>query len=157
VRDIGSTAPQHGRPGPFRVDGDPVVVRDPPDLTHAAAELLAIVAYVTGDDGPLRTSSDSVVRLSPLHRRLVGKAMERLDVIDAFLRSRVAFFVAGRGHGYFVPAKELDLAGAALDTCRATTSVVVVLLAGRVPDEREFESMSRTALSIYPALEASDE
>ena len=41
-----------------------------------------------------------------------------------------------------------------LDTCRAATSVVDGLLAGRLPTLHEFEAMSRTALAINPALDA---
>ena len=62
--------------------------------------------------------------ITPWHRRLLLKAMERLDVIDAFMRARVAFLVAGRERGYYAPEQELELAGATLDTCRAAASVV---------------------------------
>jgi hypothetical protein len=154
VQDIASSAPQNYPSEPSRAEGD-AVVRDPRDLAHGVTELLAIVGYLTGDDGPLRPSSASGVNLSPLHLRLLSKAMERLQVIDAFLRGRVAFFVAGKGHGYHVSDADLDLAGASLDTCRAATSVVDALIGERLPGEREFESMSSAALEIYAALEAS--
>ena len=70
------------------------------------------------------------------------------------MRARVAFLVAGKERGYHVPEQELELAGAALDTCRAATSVVDGLLAGRLPTGPEFEAMSRTALAVNPALDA---
>ena len=92
--------------------------------------------------------------MSPWHTRLLLKAAERLDDMDARLRGRVAFLVAGRDHGYRAPAGELELAGAALDTCRATSWVVDALLAGDLPTIDEFDIMGRAALAIYPALEA---
>ena len=157
VRDIGSTAPQQYPPEPSRAEGDVAIALRRLDLAHGATELLAIVAYINADDGPLQTPPGSTGRLSPWHERLLLKAGERLEVIDTFLRSRVAFFVAGKNRGYYAPERELELAGAALDTCRATASVVDALLAGRAPSEREFESMSATALKVYPALEALEE
>ena len=154
MQDIGSQAPQHGGSGQSHPEGDAAVFRPRLELTDGATELLSIVAYITADDGPMRASRDSAGRLSPWHQRLLQKAMERLDVIDADLRGRVAFLVAGKDHGYYASESELELAGAALDTCRATTTVVEDLLAGRLPTVREFESVSQTALRIYPALEA---
>ena len=157
VGDIGSAAPQQYPPEPSRADGNAAIALRRLDLTHGATELLAIVAYINADDGPLQAPPDSTGRLSPWHQRLLLKADERLEIIDTFLRSRVAFFVAGKNRGYYAPERELELAGAALDTCRATASVVDALLAGRAPSEQEFESMSSTALKVYPALEASAE
>ena len=157
VGDIGSTAPQQYPPEPSRAEGDAAVALRRLDLTRGATELLAIVAYINADDGPLQTPPDVIGSLSPWHQRLLSKAGERLEVIDTFLRSRVAFFVAGKNRGYYTPERELELAGAALDSCRATASVVAALLAGRAPSEQEFESMSATALEVYPALEASAE
>jgi hypothetical protein len=124
------------------------------DSASCACEVLAIVAYITADDGPLQALPDPAGAVTPWHRRLLLKAMERLDVIDAFMRARVAFLVAGSERGYHVPEHELELAGVALDTCRAASSVVDDLLAGRLPTEHEFDVMSRTALAINPALDA---
>ena len=124
------------------------------DSARCADEVLAIVAYITADDGPLQALPDPAAAVTPWHRRLLLKAMERLDVIDAFMRARVAFLVAGRERGYHVPDRELELAGVALDTCRAATIVVDDLLAGRLPTDHAFEVMSRTALAINPALDA---
>ena len=104
--------------------------------------------------GRCRPLPDPAAAVTPWHRRLLLKAMERLDVIDAFMRARVAFLVAGRERGYHVPDQELELAGVALDTCRAATIVVDDLLAGRLPTDHAFEVMSRTALAINPALDA---
>ena len=123
------------------------------DAARCAAELLTIVAYITADDGPLQASPDPAGRVSPWHRRLLLKAMERLDIIDAYMRGRVAFLVAGPERGYHAPEEELELAGAALDTCRATTPVVDALLSGRLPTRPEFETMGQTALAINPALD----
>ena len=153
MNETGSAAPQHLGPEQFR-EGDAAVVRHRLDLTHAVTELLSIVAYVTGDDGPLQTAPGSTGVLSPWQRPLLLKAAERLDVIDAHLRGRVAFLVAGKDQGYHTFEWELELAGAALDTCRAATSVIRALLAERPPAEREFEAMSAAALKVYPALEA---
>jgi len=153
VGEIGSAASQHLEPAQFR-EGDAAVVRHRLDLTHAVTELLSIVAYINADDGPLQALPGSAGGLSPWQRPLLLKAAERLDVIDAHLRGRVAFLVAGNDHGYHTFEWELELAGAALDTCRASTSVVQALLAERPPTEREFETMSTTALRVYPALAA---
>jgi len=157
MEDFGSAASQQYPSEPSRAEGDATIALRRLDLTRGATELLAIVAYVNADDGPLRTPPDSTGHLSPWHQRLLLKACERLEVIDTFLRSRVAFFVAGKNRGYYAPERELELAGAALDTCRATASVVDALLAGRAPSEREFDLMSATALKVYPALEAAAE
>ena len=158
VGDIGSTAPQQYPPEPSRAEGDAAIALRRLDLTRGATELLAIVAYINADDGPLQTPPDSTASLSPWHQRLLLKAGERLEVIDTFLRSRVAFFVAGKNRGYYAPERELELAGAALDTLsRDGVGRRHALLAGRAPSEREFESMSATALKVYPALEASAE
>jgi hypothetical protein len=136
----------------------PAVVRRPDgeeaprlDLESAAAELLAIVRYLTGGDGPLEQVSGAR-RVSPWHERLLRKAVERLDVIDGFLRGRMAFFVAGREQGYVGLDDELVLAGAALDNCRADRPVIEALLEGRLPSQRQFDAMAHTALQIYPAL-----
>jgi hypothetical protein len=123
------------------------------ELPDAATELLAIVRYITADDGPLQTTPDPG-DLSPWHERALLKALERLEVIDHYLRGRVAFFVAGKDHGYGSFDEELDLAGAALDVCRAAARVVDVLLAGRLPTEPELEAMSGTTEKVYPALKA---
>ena len=70
------------------------------------------------------------------------------------MRARVAFLVAGKDRGYHAPESELELAGTTLDACRAATSVVDALLAGRLPTRREFEAMSAAALAIDPGLAA---
>ncbi len=157
MKDVGSPVQQHGSgPEQSHLEGDAAVVRPRPELRDGATELLAIVAYISAGDGPVRASRGSADRLSPWHQRLLQKAMERLDVIDADLRGRVAFLVAGKDHGYYASESELELAGTALDACRATSTVVDALLAGRLPTVREFEAVSDTALRIYPALEAMD-
>ena len=66
----------------------------------------------------------------------------------------MAFLVAGRERGYYAPDGELDLAGTALDACRAAASVVEALLEGRLPNRHEFEALGATALEINPALDA---
>jgi hypothetical protein len=124
------------------------------EVSEVSAELLAIVGYVTAVDGPLQSEPDAAPRPSPWHKPVLLKAMERLEVIGDCLRGRIAFLVAGRDHGYYSSAQELELAGEALDNCRATTLVVKALLAGLLPTRREFDSMGETALAIYPALEA---
>ena len=132
VSDGGSTAARDGgqtrpRPQDGRAAGRGL------DSARCAAELLTIVAYITAGDGPLQSSPEPAGTVSPWHRRLLLKAMERLDVIDAYMRGRVAFLVAGRERGYYAPDQELELAGAALDTCRATVTVVDALLTGATP------------------------
>jgi hypothetical protein len=150
--DGGSTAPRDGgRPGARPQDARAAGQRL--DSAGCAVEILAIVAYVTADDGPLQASPVPGTPITPWHRRLLLKATERLDVIDAFMRARVAFLVAGRERGYYAPEQEIELAGATLDTCRAAASVVDALLAARLPGEREFDAMCRAALTINPALD----
>jgi len=154
MRDAGSPAATPGDPVA------PVLAREAGlaslrlELPDAATELLAIVRYLTASDGPLHSTPDDTGRLSPWYERVLLKAMERLEVIDVYLRGRVAFFVAGKDHGYGPFDGQLELAGAALDGCRAATAVVDALLAGRLPTTWEFESLADTALMIYPALEA---
>jgi len=123
------------------------------DLPDAATELLAIVRYITAIDGPLQ-SAPGLSPLSPWHERALLKAAQRLEVIDAYLRGRVSFLVAGKHRGYGGFDGELALAEVALDNCRADTSVIEALLAGRLPTAWDFESMGHTALRLYPALEA---
>jgi len=119
-------------------------------LPDVATELLTIVGYLTAADGPLAASD----RLSSgWHERLLLKAMERLELIDSYLRGRVAFFIAGKDHGYDFFGSDLEVAAAALDTCRATTLVVETLLSGRLPSECEAAWMGDAALRIYAALE----
>jgi hypothetical protein len=154
--DTGSTAPAPERPARSLQDR-PAAVRYPPDAASSAAELLAIVAYLTASDGPLQVSPEARFSLSPWHARLVRKAAERLAVIDAYMRARVAFLVAGSEHGYYAPQVELDLAGAALDACRATTPVVEALLEGRLPTRHEFDAMGAAALCVHPLLDALEE
>ncbi len=151
--DRGSTAPQHS-PRRRRAETDDALRRPQLDAGACASELLAIVAYVTSADGPLQDPSLPAGAVSPWHGRLLTKAAERLDLIDSSMRARVAFLVAGRDRGYYAPEAEIELAGASLDTCRATASVVEALLAGRLPTTHEFEAMSQAALTINPALDA---
>ena len=66
----------------------------------------------------------------------------------------MSFLVAGKHRGYGGFDGELALAEVALDNCRADTSVIEALLAGRLPTAWDFESMGHTALRLYPALEA---
>ncbi len=153
MNEIGSTVPQHGRPARSRGVADTAVTPSRLDLAEAVAELLAIAGYVTADDGPLQPSPDPPGRVSPWHERLLVKALERLETLDKNLRSRVVFLVAGKDRGYRASEGELEQTGAALDACRATTSVVGALLSGRVPTEREFEAMSQTVLRVYPEAE----
>ena len=126
----------------------------PPDAEHCAAELLSIVAYLTAHDGPLQTPPDAETPVSPWHERLLRKAAERLDVIDAFMRARVAFLAAGKDRGYYAPEAELALAGATLDATRAATTVVAALLESRLPSPHDFDAMSAAALNILPARDA---
>jgi hypothetical protein len=121
------------------------------ELEDAAEELLAIVRYLTGEDGPLGAMADDS-SLSRWHERLLLKAHERLIELDSFLRGRVAFFTAAPSHGYGNFDRELALAGASLDSCRALTAVVDGLLAGHLPSEERYEAVGHTALLIYPAL-----
>lgn len=153
MKDAVSPAATSGSPAQSDLEREAGLARPRLELPGAATELLAIVRYITAVDGPLQSVPDGG-RLSPWHERVLLKAMERLEVIDAYLRGRVAFFVAGKDHGYGSFDRELALAGATLDNCRADTSVVEALLAGRLPIEWEFELMGDTALGIYPALEA---
>lgn len=154
MRDAGSPAATPGDPVAPGLAREARLASLRLELPDAATELLAIVRYLTASDGPLHSTPDDAGRLSPWYERVLLKAMERLEVIDAYLRGRVAFFVAGKDHGYGPFDGQLELAGAALDGCRAATAVVDALLAGRLPTTWEFESMADTALMIYPALEA---
>jgi hypothetical protein len=149
-----SAATTSGSPAQAQLTGEARLVRPRLDLGDAATELLAIVGYITAIDGPLQPAPDSTDPPSPWHERALLKASERLDVLDAYLRGRVAFFVGGRDSGYGPFDKELELAAIALDDCRAATSVVEALRAGRLPEAWDFEAMGDTALRIYPALEA---
>jgi hypothetical protein len=151
--DADSTAPQQG-PDQHRAGTDDVRTRRQLDSSECARELLAIVAYIISADGPLQDLPGPGRETSRWHQRLLQKASERLTVIDTSMRARVAFLVAGKDRGYHAPESELELAGTTLDTCRAATSVVDALLAGRLPTRREFEAMSAAALAIEPALDA---
>jgi len=153
VMYAGSPEATPGSPARSDLEREAGLARSRLELPDAATELLAIVRYITALDGPLQVAPDTGP-LSPWHERVLLKAMERLDVIDAYLRGRVAFFAAGKDRGYGSFDGELELAGAALDNCRADASVVEALLTGRLPTALEFESMGDTALRIYPALDA---
>jgi hypothetical protein len=130
--------------------GEKVLAQLRLDLPDVAAEVLAIVGYLTAADGPLAASN----HLQGWHRRLLLKALERLEVIDGYLRGRVAFFVAGKDRGYDFFGSDLAVATAALDTCRAATLVVETVLAGHLPPEGEVGAMGDAALRIYAALES---
>jgi hypothetical protein len=151
--DPGSTAPEPSPQARFEQER-PGSVRYPPDAQHCAGELLSIVAYLTSRDGPLQTPADPSAPVSPWHERMLRKAAERLEVIDAYMRARVAFLVSGRERGYYAPEAELDLAGATLDAARAATAVVGALLEGRLPSRHQFDAMGVTSLAVTPALEA---
>jgi hypothetical protein len=122
------------------------------ELPDAANELLAMVRFLTAPDGPLQQFAETGIS-SPWHERVLGKAQERLEALDTFLRGRVAFFVAGRTSGYGVMEAELDVAGAALDASRAITVVVDKLLDEQLPTGREFDRMSEATNKIFEALE----
>lgn len=151
---MGSWDATPGSPAPAHLEREARPAQRPLELPDAAAELVAIVAYVTAADGPLRSAPDPADSLSRWHERALRKASERLEVIDAHLRSRVAFLAAGKDHGYGSFDGEMELAGAALDTCRASTLVVEALLAGRFPSTWAFDTMADNSLRIFPALEA---
>jgi len=150
MMDAGQPARQHEHDPEPREDA----VARRLDSSDCAVEVLAIVAYVTSADGPLQDSTAPGREVSLWHRRLLLKASERLDVVDSYMRGQVAFLVAGKDHGYYAPENELELAGAVLDTCRATAPVVDALVAGRLPTRHEFETMSQAALAVNPALDA---
>jgi len=122
------------------------------ELPDAANELLSMVRFLTARDGPLQQLAETGIS-SPWHERVLKKAQERLEALDAFLRGRVAFFVAGRTAGYGVMEAELDVAGAALDASRAITVVVDKLLEEELPTGREFDRMSEATSRIFEALE----
>ena len=153
MTDTGSSAPLRSTSDPLRLERGTAVVQSRLHLSQVVSELLAIVRYVTAVDGPLQLTPDSESRLSPWHKRLLLKTQERLEVVDADLRGRVTFFVAAKDHGFRFCDGDRGLAEAALESCRATMLVVEALLAGRLPAEGEFESMSDAVLGIYPAIE----
>jgi hypothetical protein len=154
--DPGSHAPSSDAPQWPDQEGAAASVGPRLELTEAATELLTIIGFVSGDDGPLQVTPDRD-DLSPWHHRALEKALERLEVIDHYLRGRVAFFIAGKDHGYGPFVGQLELAGAALTTCRATVRVVDALLAGRRPAEAELGAMTAAGLELYPALKAFEE
>jgi hypothetical protein len=155
--DAGSTATDQSSQAQSRQDR-PGAVRYPPDASHCAGEVLSIVAYLTARDGPLQQAEpDPAGPVSSLHQRLLLKAAERLDVVDAYMRARVAFLVSGKDRGYYAPQADLDLAGATLDAARTASAVVDALLDGRLPTPQEFDALGVTALRVTPALEALSE
>jgi hypothetical protein len=154
--DPGSTAPAPALPS-RHTNAAATSVRYPPDTARCTAELLSIVAYLTARDGPLQSVPGATPALSLRHEPLLRKAAERLDVIDAYMRARVSFLVAGKERGYYAPEAELELAGATLDAGRAATRVVEALLAARLPSRHEFDEMSVAALRLNPALDAMSE
>lgn len=153
MREAGAHAAASGSPTPSDLESVARLARSRLELPDAASELLAVVQYLTATDGPLQAVADAS-RPSPWHEPVLAKALERLELIDGYLRGRVAFIVAGKDRGYDSFARELGLAEAALDNCRADTAIVEALLAGRLPSELEFDWMGHSALVIYPALEA---
>ena len=153
----GSTVPEPSSQAQSRLDR-PGAVRYPPDASQCAFELLSIVAYLTARDGPLQQAwPERSTPVSSLHKRLLRKAAERLEVVDAYMRARVAFLVSGRDRGYYAPQAELDAAGATLDAARTASAVVDALLDGRVPTPQAFDAMGVTALRVTPALQALSE
>jgi hypothetical protein len=154
MTDSGSSRPRPNDAGRPSLGSDKAATESQTELPDIASELLAIVRYIIAADGPLQLTPAKSSRLSPWHERLLLKALDRLDLMDAYLRGRVAFFVAAKDRGYGFFAGDLDLATVALDTCRATTLVVEALLAGRLPTGPEFDAMCQAALGIYPALPA---
>ena len=103
-----------------------------------------MVAYLTERDGPLQQPwTERSAPLPSLHERLLRKAAERLEVVDAYMRARVAFLVSGKDRGYYAPQVELDLAGATLDSARTAAAVVDVLLEGRLPTPQAYRRDGR--------------
>ena len=149
--DTGLSAATPGQPAESRTPAAALPPRL--ELPDVAAELLAIVRYLTAADGPL-AQTPAGTRVHPWHERLLLKAAERLEIIDTYLRSRVAFLVSANAGGYGRFEREIDLAGAALDNCRADAAVVEDLLAGRTPTPTQYDRMGESALRIYPALES---
>lgn len=149
----GSQAPNSGSSGQRRPEID--AGQRPPriELSDAAHELVSIVGFVTADDGPLHATSEPRT-LSSWQQQALHAALERLEVIDHYLRGRVAFFVAGKDHGYGPFGGEAELADAALDACRALVRVVDALLAERPPTEAEVDTMCESSVRLHPALDA---
>ena len=112
-----------------------------------------MVGFLNADAGPLCATPGSDT-CSPWQEQALLKALERLEVIDHYLRGRVAFFVAGKDHGYGHFEGELELAEEALPTCRAVVRVVDALLAGRRPTDAEVDKMSASSVGLRTALEA---
>ena len=154
--NTGSQDPARGAPAEPRHEDEAGPRRLRLELPDAARELLSIVGFVAADDGPLRATPDPGT-LSPWHQEALKTALERLEVIDHYLRGRVAFFVAGKDHGYAPFEGELELARRALDTCRVVARVVDALLAGRWPTDRDLDTMPEAADRLQPALDALEE
>ena len=151
--NVGSQEPAPGDSASPRPVGEADAHQPRLELPDAARELLSIVGFVAADDGPLRARPHPGTH-SPWQEQALQSALERLEVIDHYLRGRVAFFVAGKDHGYGPFERELALAKCALDTCRAVARVVDALLAGRPPTDRELDSMRETSVRLQPVLEA---
>jgi hypothetical protein len=124
-------------------------------LPESANELLAMLAFLTASDGPLRQLAATGRLDRRNHRSLVGMR-RRIGIIGEFLRAREGFFIAAPAYGEGPFEAELALAQANLGTCRALNTVVERLLTRTVPLEAEFERMAGEALGIYSALEAID-
>jgi hypothetical protein len=154
--NVKSHAPTHSDAADRGSERDDGRRRSRLELPDAANELLATVRHVTADDGPVRVMSETG-DLSPWHEQTLSAALERLEVIDHYLRGRVAFFAPAKDHGYGPFDEELELARAALATCRAAARVVDALLVGRLPTEREFRAMSAATERVFPALKALEE
>jgi len=82
VMYAGSPEATPGSPARSDLEREAGLARSRLELPDAATELLAIVRYITALDGPLQVAPDTGP-LSPWHERVLLKAMERLEVIDA--------------------------------------------------------------------------
>ena len=150
MTDMGRSEERLTSAGETRLEREKALSWPGLDLRDVSIEILEIVGYLIAPDGPLAGASG----LSSWHGRLLQKAMERLELIDGYLRGRVAFLVAGKGHGYDFFDTDLRIAAAALDSCRATTLVVETVLAGTLPSEQAVGAMGDAAIRIYTVLEA---
>ena len=152
MTDISGFAPSSPAPADRRPPRNAERLLARLELPDAANELLSMATFLTGPDGPIRQLADTGLP-SPWHERVLHKAAERVVVLDHFLRGRVAFFVAGRGQGYGVFDEELEVAGAALDTCRAVTAVVEDLCDGELPSVPKIRRLGDSAARVCAALE----
>lgn len=152
MTDASGSAPSSSAPSDPRASRGAERLLARLELPDAANELLSIATFLTAPDGPIQQLAEAGVS-SPWHERVLRKAAERVVVLDHFLRGRVAFFVAGRGQGYGVFDEELEVAGAALDTCRAVTAVLEDLLDGDLPSVQQIRRVGDAAARACAALE----